>query len=144
MDAWWESLDQAHKAWTQAIAESDLTWKYRQVENGEWNLFEQEEQKKEGTLRDSDRDTGMNLTVSPKSPNLPLPPSPQGGFILTKNEVFVGVVRPLQRMKPPCLKKGDFDRNLVPPFLRGVGGDFEKTPVPPFLRGLGQGCFILL
>ncbi|TAG91019.1 MAG: TIGR03960 family B12-binding radical SAM protein [Oscillatoriales cyanobacterium] len=43
MDAWWESLDQAHKAWTQAIAESDLTWKYRQVESGEWNLFEQEE-----------------------------------------------------------------------------------------------------
>ncbi len=42
MDAWWESLDQAHKAWTVAIAESDLTWKYRQVENGEWNLFEQE------------------------------------------------------------------------------------------------------
>lgn len=42
MDAWWESLDQAHKAWTQAIAESDLTWKYRQVESGEWNLFEQE------------------------------------------------------------------------------------------------------
>ena len=42
MDAWWESLDQAHKAWTQAIAESDLTWKYRQVESGEWNLFEPE------------------------------------------------------------------------------------------------------
>ncbi|WP_223050207.1 TIGR03936 family radical SAM-associated protein [Leptothermofonsia sichuanensis] len=39
MDAWWESLDRAFNAWTQAIAESDLTWKYRQVENGEWNLF---------------------------------------------------------------------------------------------------------
>jgi len=25
----------------------------------------------------------------------------QGGFILTKNEVFVGVVRPLPRMKQP-------------------------------------------
>ena len=72
MDAWWETLDQAHKAWTQAIAESDLTWKYRQVENGEWNLFEQEKQKKEGTLRDSDRDTGMNLTVFPSlSPGAP-------------------------------------------------------------------------
>jgi radical SAM family uncharacterized protein/radical SAM-linked protein len=42
MDAWWESLDQAFGAWTQAIAESDLTWKYRQVENGEWNLFQAE------------------------------------------------------------------------------------------------------
>lgn len=39
MDAWWESLDRAFAAWTQAIAESDLTWKYRQIANGEWNLF---------------------------------------------------------------------------------------------------------
>lgn len=40
MDSWWESLDRAFSAWTQAIAESGLTWKYRQVENGEWNLIE--------------------------------------------------------------------------------------------------------
>ncbi|MCU0525323.1 MAG: TIGR03960 family B12-binding radical SAM protein [Elainella sp. Prado103] len=39
MDAWWESLDRAFGAWTQAIAEAELTWKYRQVERGEWNLF---------------------------------------------------------------------------------------------------------
>ncbi len=39
MDSWWENLDQAYGAWSQAIAEADLTWKYRQVENGEWNLF---------------------------------------------------------------------------------------------------------
>ncbi|MEG3842387.1 TIGR03960 family B12-binding radical SAM protein [Microcoleus sp. herbarium14] len=45
MDAWWESLDKAYKAWTRAIDESGLTWKYRQVESGEWNLFE----KLEGT-----------------------------------------------------------------------------------------------
>lgn len=38
MDAWWESLDRAFTAWTQAIAESDLTWKYRQIETGEWNV----------------------------------------------------------------------------------------------------------
>ncbi len=66
MDAWWESLDKAHKAWTVAIAESDLTWKYRQVESGEWNLFEEKE-------------------VTPPSPpqggnELGTPPSPpQGG-----------------------------------------------------------------
>ncbi|PSB22283.1 TIGR03960 family radical SAM protein [Phormidesmis priestleyi ULC007] len=41
MDAWWESLDQAFSAWTRAIDESGLTWKYRKVENGEWNVFEQ-------------------------------------------------------------------------------------------------------
>jgi radical SAM-linked protein len=41
MDAWWENLDQAYGAWAQAIAEAGLTWKYRQVEAGEWNLFEE-------------------------------------------------------------------------------------------------------
>lgn len=40
MDAWWESLERAFSAWTQAIEETGLTWKYRQVENGEWNLFD--------------------------------------------------------------------------------------------------------
>ncbi|HLO48675.1 MAG TPA: TIGR03936 family radical SAM-associated protein, partial [Kamptonema sp.] len=39
MDAWWESLDRAFNAWTQAIAESGLDWKYRLVENGEWNVM---------------------------------------------------------------------------------------------------------
>lgn len=39
MDAWWESLDRAFTAWTTAITESGLTWKYRQVEAGEWNVF---------------------------------------------------------------------------------------------------------
>lgn len=42
MDSWWESLDRAFAAWTQAIAESGLTWKYRQVAQGEWNLFSDE------------------------------------------------------------------------------------------------------
>ena len=40
MDSWWESLDQAFAAWTQAIAESGLSWKYRQVEAGEWNIMD--------------------------------------------------------------------------------------------------------
>ncbi len=39
MDAWWENLAQAYGAWEKAIAESGLTWKYRQIENGEWNVF---------------------------------------------------------------------------------------------------------
>ncbi|NET05301.1 MAG: TIGR03960 family B12-binding radical SAM protein [Symploca sp. SIO2B6] len=39
MDAWMESLDRAFQAWEDAIAQSNLTWKYRQVENGEWNVF---------------------------------------------------------------------------------------------------------
>jgi radical SAM family uncharacterized protein/radical SAM-linked protein len=40
MDAWWESLENAFGAWTQAIAEAGLDWQYRQVESGEWNLDE--------------------------------------------------------------------------------------------------------
>ncbi|HAZ46324.1 MAG TPA: TIGR03960 family B12-binding radical SAM protein [Cyanobacteria bacterium UBA11369] len=36
MDSWFESLDKAFAAWTDAIAESGLSWKYRLVENGEW------------------------------------------------------------------------------------------------------------
>jgi radical SAM family uncharacterized protein/radical SAM-linked protein len=43
MDAWWESTTQAYGAWTQAIDESGLSWKYRQVEDGEWNTFELDE-----------------------------------------------------------------------------------------------------
>ncbi len=41
MDSWWENVSQAFGAWEKAIDESGLTWKYRQVEKGEWNVFEQ-------------------------------------------------------------------------------------------------------
>ncbi len=40
MDAWWESLERAFGAWSQAIDEAGLTLKYRRVEQGEWNVFE--------------------------------------------------------------------------------------------------------
>ncbi|MGK7936483.1 MAG: TIGR03960 family B12-binding radical SAM protein [Xenococcaceae cyanobacterium] len=40
MDSWWENLERAFAAWEKAIAEAGLTWKYRQVENGEWNIFQ--------------------------------------------------------------------------------------------------------
>ncbi|MGK7916511.1 MAG: TIGR03960 family B12-binding radical SAM protein, partial [Prochloraceae cyanobacterium] len=46
MDSWWENLDRAFGAWEQAIAEAGLTWKYRQVEQGEWNVFEGRGQKR--------------------------------------------------------------------------------------------------
>ncbi len=39
MDSWWESLDRAFAAWEQAIDEAGLTWKYRRIEQGGWNLF---------------------------------------------------------------------------------------------------------
>ncbi|HAC65463.1 MAG TPA: B12-binding domain-containing radical SAM protein, partial [Cyanothece sp. UBA12306] len=40
MDSWWENAQKAHDAWTQAIEEAGLTWKYRQVEKGEGHIFE--------------------------------------------------------------------------------------------------------
>ena len=40
MDSWFESLDRAFAAWEKAIALGGLTWKYRSVENGEWNVME--------------------------------------------------------------------------------------------------------
>jgi radical SAM family uncharacterized protein/radical SAM-linked protein len=43
MDSWYDSLDKAFTAWGNAIAEAGLEWKYRQVENGEWNLFHTED-----------------------------------------------------------------------------------------------------
>ena len=38
MDSWFDSLEKAYQAWEDAIDQSDLTWKYRLVEQGEWNL----------------------------------------------------------------------------------------------------------
>ncbi|MEH2374328.1 TIGR03960 family B12-binding radical SAM protein [Nostoc sp.] len=46
MDSWYENLDQAFSAWASAIAQAGLDWKYRQVENGEWNLFHAQDHKR--------------------------------------------------------------------------------------------------
>jgi radical SAM family uncharacterized protein/radical SAM-linked protein len=40
MDAWWDNTETAYQAWSKAIEECGLSWKYRQIENGEWNIFE--------------------------------------------------------------------------------------------------------
>ncbi|XWK86532.1 MAG: TIGR03960 family B12-binding radical SAM protein [Phormidium sp.] len=37
-DSWFDSVEKAYKAWGDAIEQSGLTWKYRLVEQGEWNL----------------------------------------------------------------------------------------------------------
>ncbi|MBD0267569.1 MAG: TIGR03960 family B12-binding radical SAM protein [Cyanobacteria bacterium Co-bin8] len=56
MDSWWESLERAFGAWTQAIEESDLTWKYRQVEQGEWNVFGKAEEGERAEIQDGSPD----------------------------------------------------------------------------------------
>ena len=49
-------MEKAHGAWTQAIEEAGLSWKYRQVEEGEWNLFEEGEGE-----TDSEKMTGVEM-----------------------------------------------------------------------------------
>ncbi|MCH9054492.1 TIGR03960 family B12-binding radical SAM protein [Synechococcus sp. PCC 6716] len=59
-DSWWESLDRAYAAWTQAIAEAGLDWKYRQLEAGEWNVFSGEAAALDAPLPWDHIDTGIS------------------------------------------------------------------------------------
>ncbi|MDJ0632059.1 MAG: TIGR03960 family B12-binding radical SAM protein [Xenococcaceae cyanobacterium MO_188.B29] len=101
MDSWWENLDRAFAAWENAIAEAGLIWKYRQVENGEWNLFWKSEVRSQDSgvesqelgvrIQDSEvrsQESGFRIQNSevrssevqnspiPQSPNPPVPQSP--------------------------------------------------------------------
>ncbi|MBD2353242.1 TIGR03960 family B12-binding radical SAM protein [Tolypothrix sp. FACHB-123] len=64
MDSWYDSVDKAFAAWGEAIAEAGLDWKYRQVEQGEWNLFHQQDNQleKAATLKDNDRENSLSAT----------------------------------------------------------------------------------
>jgi radical SAM family uncharacterized protein/radical SAM-linked protein len=81
MDSWYENLDRAFSAWGSAIAQADLDWKYRQVENGEWNLFhaeaprstEDEENTQLLTPNSSLSSTDAINRVSSHSLDIPLP-----------------------------------------------------------------------
>ncbi|MFN6484209.1 MULTISPECIES: TIGR03960 family B12-binding radical SAM protein [unclassified Nostoc] len=66
MDSWYENLDRAFSAWGSAIAQADLDWKYRQVENGEWNLFHAEAQKS----KEAEENTPL---ITQHSLDIPLP-----------------------------------------------------------------------
>ncbi|WP_341734653.1 TIGR03960 family B12-binding radical SAM protein [Microcoleus sp. EPA2] len=133
MDAWWESLDKAYKAWTVAIAQSDLTWKYRQVESGEWNLFAQKEVtppsppqggKSEGTLQGGN-ELGTHLLDQP----LPWDHLDTG---IDKNWLKLDLQKALAAATvPDCSFEGcshcgvcgtDFGHNIV----------VEPLPIPPF------------
>ncbi|MEH2183798.1 TIGR03960 family B12-binding radical SAM protein [Nostoc sp.] len=65
MDSWYENLDRAFSAWGSVIAQADLDWKYRQVENGEWNLFYAKAQKS--------TEAQENTPLSTHSLDIPLP-----------------------------------------------------------------------
>ena len=73
MDSWYENLDQAFSAWGSAIAQADLDWKYRQVENGEWNLFHAQDQTTSPDAENTQFCTDAINRVSPHSLDTPLP-----------------------------------------------------------------------
>ncbi|MEH1942583.1 MAG: TIGR03960 family B12-binding radical SAM protein [Nostoc sp.] len=73
MDSWYENLDRAFSAWGDAIAQADLEWKYRQIENGEWNLFHAEEQKSAGAEENTPLNTQHLALSTPHSLDIPLP-----------------------------------------------------------------------
>ena len=74
MDSWYENLDQAFSAWASAIAQAGLDWKYRQVENGEWNLFHLQEQKRSADTENTQLPTPIPLrSQQAHSLNIPLP-----------------------------------------------------------------------
>ncbi|MBD2528255.1 TIGR03960 family B12-binding radical SAM protein [Nostoc flagelliforme FACHB-838] len=69
MDSWYENLDQAFSAWGSAIAQADLDWKYRQVENGEWNLFHTEAQKRSEDAENTQLLTPVQTRLIASLPN---------------------------------------------------------------------------
>ncbi|HBE19240.1 MAG TPA: B12-binding domain-containing radical SAM protein, partial [Cyanobacteria bacterium UBA11367] len=70
MDAWFDNLEKAFTAWGSAIAESGLTWKYRQVENGEWNVFQSSDSLNPQT---QPQETENKISTSYSSFHSPLP-----------------------------------------------------------------------
>ncbi|MEH2383546.1 MAG: TIGR03960 family B12-binding radical SAM protein [Nostoc sp.] len=81
MDSWYENLDQAFSAWASAIAQAGLDWKYRQVENGEWNLFHAQEQKRSADTQNPQLPTPVQTRLiaslpTPLIASLPTPHSP--------------------------------------------------------------------
>ncbi|MEH2444402.1 MAG: TIGR03960 family B12-binding radical SAM protein [Nostoc sp.] len=128
MDSWYENLDQAFSAWGSAIAQAGLDWKYRQVENGEWNLFHAQDQ-----------------TRSPDTENTPLPTPHSLDTPLPWDHIDTGIDKKwlkedLQRaleaaIVPDCSFEGcshcgvcgtDFGHNVVikPPAIPKFAGEF--------------------
>jgi radical SAM-linked protein len=124
MDSWWESLERAFAAWQAAIAEADLTWKYRRVEQGEWNLFE--------TLSEREQDEHVPLSFTHPSLEAALPWDHIDSGI-DKQWLKADLQRALEAaIVPDCSFEGcshcgvcgaDFGHNVV----------IEPPPIPQFV-----------
>jgi radical SAM family uncharacterized protein/radical SAM-linked protein len=136
MDSWYDNIDQAFAAWGSAIAEAGLDWKYRLVENGEWNLFYVDESQ---TKDQESREQGEN--TQPPNPNSSLLTPHSLDAPLPWDHIDTGIDKKwlkedLQRALeaatvPDCSFEGcshcgvcgtDFGHNIV----------IEPPPVPPF------------
>ncbi len=138
MDSWYENLDQAFSAWGSAIAQADLDWKYRQVENGEWNLFHAEPPRS----REDGENTQFPITpYSQRGPHLPhsldIPlPWDHIDTGIDKKWLQEDLQRALEAaIVPDCSFEGcshcgvcgtDFGHNIViePPAIPKFAGDF--------------------
>ncbi|WP_373479781.1 TIGR03960 family B12-binding radical SAM protein [Geminocystis sp.] len=142
MDSWWENIDKAYKAWQQAIDEAGLTWKYRQVENGEWNVFEKAEDKPPsippqngGSLETHNQLLTINYQLLTNKP-LPWDHLDTG---IDKNWLKNDLEKALQEATvPDCAFDGcshcgvcspDFGHNIVvtPPPIPDYVGDFKPN-----------------
>ncbi|MGI0482405.1 TIGR03960 family B12-binding radical SAM protein [Geminocystis sp. CENA526] len=134
MDSWWENIDKAYKAWQTAIDEAGLTWKYRLVEEGEWNLFENVELRMQNAeLQNSIPTMDYKLLA-----NMPLPWDHLDTGI-DKQWLVEDLERALQEATvPDCAFDGcsscgvcspDFGHNIVvtPPPIPDYLGDFKPN-----------------
>ncbi|HIK07766.1 MAG TPA: TIGR03960 family B12-binding radical SAM protein [Trichormus sp. M33_DOE_039] len=137
MDSWYDSLDKAFAAWGEAISEAGLDWKYRQVENGEWNLFAaQEESRGAGEAEEQGcRSDSPSPVANPQSLEAPLPWDHIDTGI-DKKWLIEDLQRALEAaVVPDCSFEGcshcgvcgtDFGHNIViePPAIPEFAGEF--------------------
>eukprot|EP01023_Acetabularia_acetabulum_P064377 TRINITY_DN8307_c0_g1_i6.p1 TRINITY_DN8307_c0_g1~~TRINITY_DN8307_c0_g1_i6.p1 ORF type:complete len:1053 (+),score=178.71 TRINITY_DN8307_c0_g1_i6:266-3160(+) len=132
-EAWWTSEGDAYRAWSQAIEDSNLTWKYRQVEGGEWNSLEKigdDRYRKQGGGGKGRIDRGQ---LADDRLNMPLPWDHIDTGI-SKNWLKTDLQRALEAATvPDCSHSGICSEC-------GVCGDefgdnvlFEPPPTPEFL-----------
>lgn len=134
MDSWYDNLDQAFSAWGSAIAQAGLDWKYRQVENGEWNLFHLQEQKRSADAENNQFPT-PHSALTQHSLNIPLPWDHIDTGI-DKKWLQEDLQRALEAaIVPDCSFEGcshcgvcgtDFGHNVViePPAIPSFAGEF--------------------
>ncbi|MEH2070648.1 MAG: TIGR03960 family B12-binding radical SAM protein [Nostoc sp.] len=136
MDSWYENLDRAFAAWGDAIAQAGLDWKYRQIENGEWNLFQAQPPKSTEVHKHSGEYLTQDWAVStPHSLDTPLPWDHIDTGI-DKKWLKEDLERALKAaIVPDCSFEGcshcgvcgtDFGHNIViePPAVPKFAGDF--------------------